>query len=71
VISPVPVTLNLFLALELVLTFGIGIQYLNYTLLASRSGGLFVSHVGNNSLCAFAFRKKPSIKMERKGNLLP
>jgi hypothetical protein len=48
VISPVPVTLNLFLALELVFTFGIFIPYFNYTLLASRSGGIFVSLVGNN-----------------------
>jgi hypothetical protein len=66
VISPVPVTLNLFLALELVFTFGIFIPYLNYTLLAFRSGGIFVSLVGNND---FVPATKSSIKMERKGKL--
>ncbi len=34
VISPVPVTLNLFLALEFVLTFGILLPFINDTLLA-------------------------------------
>ena len=34
VILPVPVTLNLFLALELVFTFGMLLKHLRYTLLA-------------------------------------
>ena len=44
---PVPVTLKRFLALELVLTFGIIIIFYFYTLLASRTDGNLWSHVGN------------------------
>jgi hypothetical protein len=68
VISPVPVTLNLFFALELVLTFGIICEYLNKTLLAFRTSGLFWGHLGNSDF-GINYRPKPSIKMERKGKL--
>jgi hypothetical protein len=47
VISPVPVTLKRFFALELVLTFGI-IKIFTFTPLpASRTDGNLWSHVGN------------------------
>jgi len=48
VIFPEPVTLNLFFALELVLTFGITIIINFYTLLAFRTGGNLWSLVGNH-----------------------
>jgi|SRR6516162_8360526 len=47
VISPVPVTLNLFFALELVLTFGILCNVCHETLLAPRTGGNLWSRLGN------------------------
>jgi hypothetical protein len=46
VIFPVPVTLNRFLALEFVLTFGIEYLVYCYTLLAFRTGGHLWSLVG-------------------------
>ena len=49
VIFPVPVTLNLFLALEFDLTFGIKYLFTCYTLLAFRTGGHFWSLVGNGA----------------------
>src|SRR5580698_6282093 len=52
VIFPVPVTLNLFLALELVLTLGILIMLLYYTLLALRTGRYLWGRLGN---VAFSF----------------
>jgi hypothetical protein len=50
VIFPEPVTLNLFLALELVFTFGIFFSIYFYTLLAFRTGGNLWSLVGNQPL---------------------
>ena len=47
VISPVPVTLKRFFALELVLTFGIFVQFTFTPLPASRTDGSLWSHVGN------------------------
>jgi hypothetical protein len=47
VIFPVPVTLNLFFALEFVFTFGIINNQNDYTLLAFRTDGNLWSLVGN------------------------
>jgi hypothetical protein len=48
VISPVPVTLKRFFALEFVFTFGIiDNPVKDYTLPAFRTGENFLSHVGN------------------------
>jgi hypothetical protein len=47
VIFPVPVTLNLFLALEFVFTLGIFGMLYYYTLLALRTGRDLWSHLGN------------------------
>ena len=46
-IFPEPVTLNLFFALEFVLTFGLTDYIYFYTLLAFRTGGNLWSLVGN------------------------
>jgi hypothetical protein len=47
VISPVPVTLKRFLALELVLTFGITVYFYFTPSPAFRTDGNLWSHVGN------------------------
>jgi len=47
VIFPVPVTLNLFLALELVFTLGIFNMLYDYTLLALRTGRDLWGRLGN------------------------
>jgi len=71
VISPVPVTLNLFLALELVLTLGILVHYFDYTLLAFPHWRKSLEPFGQ---CWFSFNsginKNHPYKMERKGILL-
>lgn len=46
VISPVPVILNLFFALEFVLTFGMSDPIFNYTLRALHTGANFWSRLG-------------------------
>lgn len=46
---PVPVTLNRFLALEFVLTFGIGDAFLLDSLLADHTGDHLWSHLGLQS----------------------